>query len=163
MAVLLKCPACEQKFRWEFATEEKWPKACPLCGAHTGHDVPDDVIVMPSLRSAKTDAADRSYRELERSSEARMEQAAEAAGTSVADMSALKITDIKTGVKAGESYMPEVRNSVTERMDQMKQAGMQVGFSGADAANLASQVRTGPHPNAGVKTLSAIQRLTGRG
>lgn len=163
MAVVLKCPDCEQKFRWDFADEQRWPKACPLCGANTDHGVPDDVIVMPALRSPKTAATDESYRQLERSSEHRMEQAAAAAGTSVADMSALKITDLKTNIVPGETYVPEVRNAVTERMDQMKQMGAQVGFAGAAASEFAGQVKTGPYPNAGAKAMQSIQRLMGKG
>lgn len=162
MAVVLKCPACEQKFRWDFAEAAKWPKACPLCNVSMGEEVPDDVIMMPSLRSAKTDVIDGSYRQLEASSQARAEQAAEAAGCSVSEMSSLKITDLKTGVRPGESYVPEVRNAVTDQMDLMKARGGQVGFTGADAAQLASQVKTGPYPNAGANMLSRIQRMNGR-
>lgn len=163
MAIILKCPSCEDKFRWDFAAQSKWPKACPLCGVSMGEEVSDDEIRMPSLRSAKTDAVDGSYRQLEKSSEHRMEQAAAAAGTSVSEMSALKITDLKTNIVAGETYVPEVRNAVTERMDQMKQMGAPVGFSGAQASELAAQVRTGPHPNAGAKAMQSIQRLMGKG
>lgn len=163
MAVILKCPACEKKFRWDFAAEDKWPKACPMCGERMDEGMEDDVIRMPSLRSPKTDVVDTTYRQIEQASEVRMEQAAQMAGTSVADMSSLKITDLKTGVQPGESYVPEVRNAVTERMDQMQARGAQVGFSGAQGAEYAGMVRSGPHPNAGAKTLSAIQKLTGRG
>ena len=163
MAILLKCPDCTQKFRWDFAAESQWPEACPLCKAEMGTGKDENVICLPALRSAKTKVIDGSYRQLEDSSRERMYQAAEAAGCDASEMSGLQITNIKTGVKPGESYVPDVHNPVTERMDQMKSMGMAAGFSGADAANLASQVRSGPHPNAGAKTLSAIQRLTGRG
>ena len=163
MAIILKCPDCREKFRWEFSDESRWPKACPLCKVDIGIDTDDSVIMMPSLKSAKTKVVDASYRELETSSERRMEQAAQDAGCSPSEMSALKITDIKTGVKPGESYVREVHNPVTERMEQMKQMGAQVGFSGAAAAELAGSVRTGPHPNAGANTLARIQRLNGRG
>jgi hypothetical protein len=162
MAVILKCPECREKFRWEFSDASRWPKACPLCKADIGVDDDDGVICMPALKGAATSRIDASYRELETSSERRMEQAAQDAGCSVSEMSALKITDIKTGVKPGESYVPEVHNAVTERMDQMKQMGAQVGFAGAAAAELAGAVRTGPHPNAGANTLARIQRMNGR-
>lgn len=163
MAVVLKCPSCEEKFRWDFAEQSKWPKACPACGVSMGEEVPDDVIMMPALRSAKMNVIDGSYRELESSSQARAEQAAEAAGCSVSEMSGLKITDIKTGVKPGESYVADVNNVVTQQMEVMKARGGQVGFAGAEAAEFASQVKTGPYPNAGASVLSRVQRLNGRG
>lgn len=157
MAVILKCPSCEDKFKWDFAAQSKWPKACPLCGVSMGEEVPDDEIRMPSLRSAKTAVIDNSYRQLEQSSETRMEKAAELAGTSVSDMSALKITDLKTNIVPGESYMPEVTNSVTQAMDQIKARGGQIGFTGAAGAEYSSGVQTGPLPNAGAKMRTALQ------
>lgn len=157
MAVILKCPACEDKFKWDFAAQSKWPKACPLCGVSMGEEVPDDEIRMPALRSARTKATDESYRQLEKSSEHRMEQAAQMAGVSASDMSALKITDLKTNIVPGESYMPEVRNEVTQSMDQIKARGGQIGFTGAAGSEYTGAVQTGPLPNAGAKMRTALQ------
>lgn len=159
MAVVLKCPECRKKFRWLVDSEDKWPDACPLCGVKMGHDVPDDVIMMPSLRSAKTKVIDSSYRELEASSEHRMYQAAEAAGCSPSEMAGLKITDIKTGVKPGESYVPEIRNSVTEQMEMIKARGGQAGFTGTTGAEYSTAVQTGPAPNTGAKMRTALQSM----
>lgn len=158
MAVVLKCPECSQKFRWDFATEDRWPKACPMCGAVMDDGKNDDVICMPALKSPQTDSVDRSYRQIEVASEHRMEQAAQLAGTSVSEMSSLKITDLKTGVKPGESYMPEVNNSVTQTMDQIRQRGGQIGFTGADGAGYSGAVQTGPLPNAGAKMRTVLQQ-----
>lgn len=157
MAVILKCPACEKKFRWDFASEDKWPKACPMCGERMDEGMEDDVIRMPSLRSAKTDVVDQTYRQMEQSSEFRMEQAAQLAGTSASDMSALKITNLKTGVKPGESYMPEVNNAVTQAMDAVRQRGGQIGFTGGAGAEYSGAVQVGPTPNAGAKTRTMLQ------
>lgn len=153
--IKVKCPECQEKVLVNDLSDK-----CPVCGWSQEFD--DAIVCLPSLRSAKTDRIDGSYRELEASSQARAEQAAEAAGCSVADMSELKVTNLKTGVKPGESYVPEVRNAVTEQMDIMKARGGQVGFTGADAVHLASQVKAGPYPNAGANMLSRIQRMNGR-
>lgn len=159
----LRCPECTNKFK---SPTIEGPEKCPFCKLVIREEAPDNEVIeikAPFLGTARNKAVDDSYRQLEASSERRMEQAAQEAGCSVSDMSALKITDIKTGVKPGESYVPEVRNAVTQQMDAIRAQGGMAGFSGADAANLASQVRSGPHPNAGAKTLASIQKLAGRG
>lgn len=154
--IKVKCPECREKVLVESLDDK-----CPNCGWH--EELDDALICLPALKSAKTKVIDGSYRELETSSAHRAEQAAAAAGVPASEMSDLKITNIKTGVKPGESYVPEVRNAVTEQMDIMKARGGQVGFTGADAAHLAGQVKTGPYPNAGANVLSRIQRMNGRG
>lgn len=159
MAVLLKCPTCEQKFRWEFAQESKWPKACPCCGADQGADDDDSVICMPSLRSARTKATDEVYRQAERGSEIRAQAAAEQLGVPVSEMSGLKITDMKTGVKPGETYA--VDNTAANRAN-LSAGGSAPRFAGADGTGYSGQVQSGPLPNAGAKMRTALQQHHGQ-
>lgn len=153
MAVMLKCPDCEQKFRWTFSDESKWPSHCPLCGEYMGIDTPDDEIVMPAFISARTKANDKVYRDMESGSERRAELAAEAAGCSVADMAGLKITDMNDR-RDCEIAAKEVSNSVTQFMDNNPQIG---GFKGADGVGYSGAVQSGPLPNAGAKMRTFIQ------
>lgn len=171
MAIILKCPDCEQKFKWTFSDESRWPDHCPLCGEFMGIDKDDTVIVMPSLRSARTDANDKVYRDMERGSEQRVHLAAEAAGCSPAEMSSLKITNLNDRRDSEIAAMP-VQNTVTQHMDSMNARGGQFGFSGMGGAEWAVGTKdgavtvngrtvTGIAPRAGVTAIGAVQRLNG--
>ena len=96
----LRCPFCRQAFPWEAALP--FPRVCPLCAEEIG--IPDrgEVIQMPSLRSAKTKAVDKTYRDIEAGSEVRVERAAEVTGTAKEDMAALRITDMADNMRAGD-------------------------------------------------------------
>lgn len=161
MAIILRCPECRVKFKWDFTDKKRWPEACPnpKCKAEMGGDKDDDVICMPSLKGAATSRIDASYRELETSSEARMHMAAADAGCSASDMSALKITNLRDNVQIGETYMPEVRNEVTATMEAAQQRGIQMGFTGQNGAEYGGAVQTGPAPNAGAKMRTSLQQM----
>lgn len=159
MAVILKCPSCEEKFRWEFASASKWPKVCPLCGADQGANDDDTVICMPSLRGARTKAIDETYRQAEQGSEFRAQAAAEQLGVPVSEMSGLKITDMKTGVKPGESY---VKDTTAQQKAALESGGARVGFVGGDGSGYSGQVQSGPAPNAGARMRTALQNFHGQ-
>lgn len=163
MAVVLKCPECEDKFRWEFADEQRWPKACPLCKADMGGDDDDSVICMPALRGAATKAHDALYRQMEHGSEVRAEAAAEKLGVPVSDMANMKMTNMLDGRKPGESYAPELpSNPVTEHMAAVNAQGGQFGFAGSNGVGYSGSVQTGPAPNAGAKMRTALQQQHAR-
>lgn len=155
MAVILRCPDCNEKFRWDFSQPGRWPKACPCCGARMDdEDADDTVICMPSLRSAKTVSADNLYRQMEAGSEFRAQKAAELAGCDVADMSSLKMTNMHDGRKQGEMSAIEVKNTVSEFMQANPGIG---GFQGGDAVGYSGSVQTGPTPNAGAHMRTMLQ------
>lgn len=159
MAVILKCPICEDKFKWAFAEKQKWPTHCPSCRERIHEDRADDDIVMPAFLSAKTKRADDCYRQLETTSEYRAEKAAEMAGCSTAEMSGLKITDIRTNTLPGEIAQPIVQNAVTERMDAMAARGLPTGFgAGPSGADYAPAVASGPAPNAGAMMHNIVRQ-----
>ena len=161
MAFGLKCPECRKVFKYQ--PLDGHPRYCPLCKADIGgNDGNDDVISIPAFLSARAKATDQVYRDLERTSEANMYKAAEMAGCDASDMANMKVTNIRDARKPGEIAAVPVVNSVTAHMDAMERAGMPTGFNVPNAAELAGQVRSGPHPNAGAKTLGAIQRSLGK-
>lgn len=153
MAVRLKCPVCEEKFRWEFNDANRWPRNCPMCGSFVGIDRPDDEIVMPAIRSANTRRNDQVYRDMEAASEVRAEQAAVLAGTTAADMSSLKITNLNDR-KDAEVAAPTVNNAVSQFMHQTGVGGATPGAQGLAYSNAVS---FGPHPNSGARMRSLIQ------
>lgn len=172
MAVLLKCPECEQKFRWKFGEESRWPSHCPLCHEDMSIDRADDDIVMPAILSPRTASIDRVKQDIVAGSERRAEIAAEMAGVPVSDMSALKITNLNDRRDADIAAMP-VNNIVTQHMDAMSQRGTNMGFASNGVA-LASSVAsgsvtvdgktvTGIAPRAGATAVGNVQRLIGRG
>ena len=154
MSFVLRCPTCRDKFPWEKTS--KFPKHCPLCGDAIGSDRPDDDVVMPFIRTAKTKATDQVYRDMERGSETRMHAAAELSGAPASEMAALKITDLSDRRDSEVAAVP-VNNTVTQFMAQNNVGGFQgaagVGYSGA--------VQTGPGANAGARMRTVLQQYHG--
>src|SRR5690348_2158498 len=92
---ILRCPECGTKFKSPTA---EGPEFCPnrKCGVSMADD--DDGVIeitAPFIRSAKMKATDNVYRDIERTSEVRAQQAADAAGVPVSEMSNLKITNMR--------------------------------------------------------------------
>jgi hypothetical protein len=161
--VKLRCPFCRQAFPWEAALP--FPRVCPLCTEEIG--IPDrgEVIQMPSLRSAKTKAVDKTYRDMESGSEVRAQIGAEVTGGTKEDMAALKITDMADNMRAGDIAAKEA-DAAMKRL----QAGtpMDIGFQGNGAEFSAGisqgavavngKITTGIEPNAGARAAQRVQR-----
>ena len=155
MAVKIRCTECREKFPFD-------PKAkmhrCPNCGVRWDVEVDDDVIIMPAFLSAKSKSVDHVYREMERTSEVRVEAAAEMAGTSKEEMSSLRITNMSDKRESGVMSAIPVRNTVTDFMAQNPNVG---GFQGANGVAFSGAVQTGPTPNAGARMRTALQAAHG--
>lgn len=152
MAFRLRCQTCREAFAFDPKTQD-WPDKCPLCGTHVGfNDRPDDDVCMPSIRTARSVATDKVYRDIEAGSEKRMHAAAELAGTSVEDMSALKITNLKDNQREGDIAAPDVSQNLVNLGlrsldDVFKPNGVE--YSGA--------VQSGPEANSGARFRTALQ------
>lgn len=157
MAVVLQCPVCEDKFRWSFAEKSKWPTHCPSCREEIHEDKPDDVICMPAFLSAKTKRTDAVYDQMAAGSELRAQAAAEVAGCSASEMSALKITDLKSTRHEGAVAQAPVVNDVTIRMDQMAARGLPTGYGVPNAQEYASQVSAGAFANSGAMIHNTVR------
>lgn len=159
----LRCPFCRQAFPWEAALP--FPRVCPLCTEEIG--IPDrgEVIQMPSLRSAKTKAVDKTYRDIEAGSEVRVERAAEVTGTAKEDMAALRITDMADNMRAGDIAAKEADDAMKRLQSSTP---MNIGFqaNGAEFSNgistgavaLNGNITTGIEPNAGARAAQRVQR-----
>ena len=160
MGFRLRCPDCREAFPWD--PKAAFPRFCPMCKADINNDRDDSDIVMPFVRSGgKTKHIDQFYRNEERKSEERVHMAAEAAGCDASEMSGLKITNLNDRRDAEVAAMP-VSNTVTAQMDHMQQRGFPVGFGQVNPVGIADQVKSGPHPNAGAKSLQRLQTIMGR-
>lgn len=158
MAVVLKCPACREKFKYDVS--KGWPDACPLCEVDINNNREDDDVVVPAFLSQKSKNNDGVARQIMDGSETRAQMAAAMAGTDVSEMSGLKITDLNDRNDT-QFAAKEVINPVTERMAAMQAAGLPTGFGTnvSDAMGRAAQAHTGDTPYAGLRERNRIQRL----
>lgn len=154
MAILLKCPACREKFRYDVTNG--WPDSCPICHTDINNKRADDDVVMPNILSFKTKNNDKVARDIMDGSEARVDMAAAMAGTSREDMAGLKITNLNDRNDTQFSA-PEVNNAVTERMAAMQAAGLPTGFGVAEAQGFATQAHAGAEPYAGLRVRNKVQ------
>ena len=161
--VILRCPVCRDKFKYDVA--DGWPDFCSLCGADINNRRDDDDVVVPAFLSQKSKNNDKVARDIMDGSETRAEMAAQMAGTSVDEMSSLKITNLNDRNDAEHSAI-EVRNEVTQRMDAMQARGMPVGFGGGvggdpvtNAMGRAAEAHTGDAPYAGLRERNRLQRI----
>lgn len=146
MAVKLRCSLCRGTFPWDVS--KGFPDECELCHQRmAGQDRPDDEIVMPSLRTAKMALTDSVYRDMEKGSEVRAQAAAEKLGVPVSEMSDLKITDLRSTRYPGEIAAPPLPQ-------HLQGVG---SFGGSQGSQYSAQVQSGPAPNSGAKTRTALQ------
>ncbi len=163
MAVVLRCPACREKFKYDVV--KGWPDNCPLCKTDINNYRADDDIVCPAFLSPKSKSNDAVARQIMDGSETRMHLAAAAAGVPASEMASLKITDINDRNDSEVSHVKEV-NAVSQHMDAMQARGMPVGFGApVDAASIASgditvngKVTKGIAPRAGINAMQSTQR-----
>lgn len=151
MTVIYKfrCPDCREVFRlvdkpdWDF---------CPNC--KTSLKTHDDEVCMPFIRSARMKATDNVYRDMERGGEIRAQAASEILGVPSADVSDLKITNLRD-TKEGEAAFVPVNNEVSRLMDKAPDA---TGFQ-AMGAQLSSGTQVGPFANRGAKFQTEIRKF----
>lgn len=157
MAVALKCPECDKKFKYDVT--QGWPDFCPLCSADINNRRADDDVVVPAFLSQKTKNNDGVARQIMDGSETRAELAASMAGVPVSEMSGLKITNLNDR-NDNQFSAPDERNPVTERMDAMAKAGLPTGFgtNAADAMARAAASHTGDAPYAGLRMMKTMQQ-----
>lgn len=165
MAVVYRCPECRRKFPWDL--QYGLPERCPLPGCGWTCELPDDnVISMPAFLSAKTRATDAVAQKTMDGSADRALLAAQLTGESYADMSAMKITDLKEG--AVEAVRP-VQNDVSQHMQQtsfggftgaakVDQAPADVNLHTQQAMQFAADAHKGPDARAGARALGSLQK-----
>jgi hypothetical protein len=157
MAVLLKCPACREKFKYDIT--HGWPDNCPLCDTDINNRRRDDEICMPAFLSQKSKNNDKVARDIMDGSVQRAEMAAVMAGTSPDEMASLKITDLNDRNDT-QFATKDVVNEVTQRMDAMQARGLPAGFGGpSEAMSRAAAAHTGDAPYAGLRERNRLQRL----
>jgi hypothetical protein len=153
MRVILRCPLCREKFKYDVA--DGFPDDCQVCKQRIAHDRDDDDVVVPYFLSDKTKKTDGVARQVMDGSVQRAEMAAAMAGVPVSDMDGLKITNLNDRNDT-ETAAIKVNNPVTQHMDQMKARGMPVGFQQQQAREAAATAHVGPEPYAGARMRSKL-------
>lgn len=133
-----------------------FPDCCPGCGYEYDPPPGDNIISMPAIRSAVAKSVDGVYRDMERASEARVQQAADVLGVPASEMSGLKVTNLRDNTREGEMAAVPIVNDVTRQMDLITARGGSVGF--ADGAAFAQAAHAGSDAHAGAKALSRMQK-----
>ena len=160
----MRCTHCRKAFPWEISLP--WPKACPLCSEDISiPDRGDRGVVMPFIRSAKMSATDKTYRDIEAGSEARVDRAAELTGATREEMSSLKISDMNDNMRPGDMAAKEADAAMSRLQSS---SPMQIGFqqNGAEfSAGIAQgavvvngKITTGIEPNAGARAAQRVAR-----
>lgn len=123
------CPDCSGTFRYlHHPSDSPPPDRCELCDSWMREDIePTFVPQAPGIRkSAIVRSMDQTYRAMESASIERAKEAADMAGVPIAEMSHLKITNMKdpSSVREGEtSVIPQPTNTVGQLMKQHPNLG----------------------------------------
>ena len=160
MAFVIKCNACGHRIPWKPTTPT--PKECPECWASFGEERADSDIVMPFIRSAKTDRTDQVYRDIEKGSETRALIGAQQLGVAASDMSELKITNMADNQREGDIAAKLVPEKNEGQFFQSNGAEYMAGTP-TGAVTLNGQVTTGIQPRAGASAISNFRTATGQG
>jgi hypothetical protein len=113
-----RCPECAEKFRWPQHASP--PERCPLCKAWVSEEEPGEFVPKaPAIRkSPYTKSVDQTYRAMEQASIERAREAASALGVSEAEVSNLKLTNMKdpSQMREGETaaILPSVDPAVAK-------------------------------------------------
>lgn len=98
-----QCPDCGHRFDFlHMHADEAPPNYCQNCGSFVGDD-PKPEPASPHLAGVAGKSGDMVYRAMEDSSAVRADMAAEAMGVDASEMSSLKVTDMKDGMREGDT------------------------------------------------------------
>lgn len=133
------CPECEGEFTVFMADGEAYPRHCLLCGAYVGAD-PEPIPYFSRVGKATDGSHDKIYRAMEDASIGRAEQAAEMMGTSVAEQSNIKITNMSDSRKEGDvSYMAPAPTPIQSFGQTPSNIAAMGGAQGLATANMIKQ------------------------
>lgn len=148
-----ECPDCGHSWTQRLASGDAWPRFCTGCG--TDLSAPQESFT-PMAPSVITGVAGRSgdqvFRMMEASSEHRIDQAAAHLGVDKAELSDMKVTNIRDNARVGEnSAIAPPPNPVSHAMETHKSI---TGYQGSSGA-----VYGLGRPDAGAATAGGIQRF----
>ncbi len=157
----IRCHLCRDRFSWDIV-KNGYPTHCLNCKQFIGISPDAPEVASPHIstqqRRGNTDAI---YRDMENKSIARAEMAAAETGQTMAEVSHLKMTDMKDSQREGDvAFSNNIgkENQVQQAMQRSPRGA--VGFGNNAAAIAASAgTRQGPLPNAGTNFIHGVGGL----
>jgi hypothetical protein len=160
--MILRCPSCAQKFKVELSCP---PRYCPLCGYDSAEDEQKNQERMVKMLDAQNPphlsktigaVADKVYRDIENSSLVRQQMAAGAAGVPLAEMDAMKVTNLRDNLRPGDTAF--VPAATPEFRANMTNAGAAVGYTRDPAIETyRAGAAAGPHALSGRSSMATAQ------
>jgi hypothetical protein len=156
----IRCHLCRERFSWDIM--KGYPTHCECCKQFIGiaEDAPE--VATPYISTQKKRGnTDAIYRDMENKSVARAEMAAAETGQTMAEVSHLKMTDMKDNLKEGDqAFSNNLQNNPVHQAMQQAPAGA-TGFSSAKAMAIQASAgtRVGPLPNAGTNFIHGMGGL----
>lgn len=154
--IRIRCLVCREAFRWD--ASQGMPEYCPIptCGEYIGSDGKDEVAA-PFIATSRGKVPDLIYRDMEAKAEYRAQQAAEMTGASAADVSHLKMTNLKDGQREGDMAFSNNLTPVQQAMSaQMTPAIPNIGLQVSQGTNV------GPFPRAGIGQIQLLRQTHGQ-
>jgi hypothetical protein len=149
--IRIRCLVCREAFRWD--ATQGMPDYCLVCSEYIGSDGKDEVAA-PFIATSRGKTPDLIYRDMENKSEFRAQQAAEMTGMTSAEVSHLRMTDMKTGMREGDMAMANNLTPQQQIMSQQMTPSRELGMVAS------AGTRVGPQPRAGMNYIENVLRKT---
>ena len=131
------------------------PRFCPQCGYDTEDAEPEQALALPHIGLSIKTTVDTMHRQMEDGAQFRADLASEKYGLDTADANAMKLGDMKDGLRAGDTSDVPVVNDITRVMEAAPPGVF--GFQGDQGVVYSGSVSQGPYPNMGARTQKAIR------
>jgi hypothetical protein len=151
--IRIRCLVCREAFRWDAA--QGMPENCPICLEYIGSDGKDEVAA-PFIATSRGKTPDLIYRDMENKAQYRAEKAAEMAGMTTAETSHLRMTDMKTGMRQGDSAVANNLTVQQQAMMAQMSPDRSIGFQASQGTNV------GPYPRAGMGQIQLLRQTHGQ-
>lgn len=157
-----QCPSCLHEFPYDHHPSieaDPCPRYCARCGFDSQGEF-DAALVMPHIGRQIRNIVDDQHRAMEDGAAFRAEMAREQFGLDQDQANAMKMTNMKDGLREGDTSDMPVSNDITRVMDAAPQ-GM-FGFQGAAGVGYSGAVSEGQYPNAGARAMQVVRAQHGQ-
>lgn len=161
-----QCPGTDRhpshKFRYihhPSVEADPLPRFCGICGFDSEGEDLEEALSMPHLAKTIGKTVDTMYRDMEAGAEHRANVAMEQFGMDASEASAMKITDMKDGMREGDTSDKPMVNDVTRIMESapgvfgFQDAARVLGYS-----QVAHDTPVLAERNPGARTQAALRR-----
>lgn len=162
IARVYQCPGTDQHDSHPFrylhhpsVEADPVPRFCPICGYDTEGEEPDQVLALPHIGKTIRSTVDTMYREMERGAEHRANVAMETHGMDASEAAGLRVTNLRDDAREGDTSDAPVNNEISRTIERAPEGIY--GFQGAAGLGYSGAVSSGPAPNAGLRTMTALR------